>query len=49
MIGGTVGPVSSVDRAPDLQAGGRGFESYIGHTFSSSVYFNCAQRGKARN
>ena len=40
MIGGTVGLVSSVDRAPDLQSGGRGFESCIGHTFSSLVYFN---------
>ena len=39
VIGGTVGPVSSVGRAPDLQAGGRGFESCIGHTFSSLVYF----------
>ena len=40
MIGRTVGPVSSVGRAPDLQAGHRGFESCIGHTFSSLVYFN---------
>ena len=40
VIGGTVGPVSSVGRAPELQAGGRGFESCIGHTFSSLVYFN---------
>ena len=40
MIGGTVGLVSSVDRAPDLQSGGRGFESCIGHTFASLVYFN---------
>ena len=40
LIGRTVGLVSSVDRAPDLQAGGRGFESCNGHTFSSSVYFN---------
>ena len=40
MIGGTVSPVSSVGRAPDLQAGGGGFESCIGHTFSSLVYFN---------
>ena len=39
VIGGTVGPVSSVGRVPDLQAGGRGFESCIGHTFSSLVYF----------
>ena len=39
VIGGTVGPVNSVGRAPDLQAGGRGFESCIGHTFSSLVYF----------
>ena len=39
MIGGTVSPVSSVGRAPDLQAGGRAFESGIGHTFSSLVYF----------
>ena len=39
MIGGTVGPVSSVGRAPDLQAGGCRFESCIGHTFSSFVYF----------
>ena len=42
MIGGTVGLVSSVGRAPELQAGGRGFESCIGHTFSSLVYFNKA-------
>ena len=34
MIGGTVSPVSSAGRAPDLQAGGRGLESCIGHTFS---------------
>ena len=40
VIGRTVGPVSSVGRAPDLQAGGRGFESCIGHTFSSLVYYN---------
>ena len=40
MIGGTVGLVSSAVRAPDLQAGGRGFVSYIGHTFSSLAYFN---------
>ena len=40
MIGGTVGLVSSVGRAPDLQAGDRGFESCIGHTFSSLFYFN---------
>ena len=40
MIGGTVGPVSSVGRAPDLQAGRRGFKSCIRHTFSSLVYFN---------
>ena len=40
MIGGTVGLVSSVGRAPDLQAGGRGFEFCIGHTFSSLVYLN---------
>ena len=40
VIGGTVGLDSSVGRAPDLQAGGRGFESCIGHTFSSLVYFN---------
>ena len=32
------GLVSSVGRAPDLQAGGRGFESCIGHTFSFLVY-----------
>ena len=44
VIGGTVGPVSSAGRAPDLQAGGRGFESCIWHTFSSFVYFNGAQR-----
>ena len=44
MIGEIVGPVSSVGRAPDLQAGGRGF--CIGHTFSSLVYFYClALRG----
>ena len=46
VIGRTVGPVSSVGRAPDLQAGGRGFESCIGHTFSSLVYFDGAQREK---
>ena len=46
VIGGTVGPVSSVGRAPDLQAGGRGFESCIGHTFSSLVYFNGDEDGK---
>ena len=40
VIGGTVGPVSSVGRASDLQAGGRGFESCIGNTFSSLAYFN---------
>ena len=39
VIGGTVGPVSSVGRAPDLQARGRGFESCIGHTSSSIIYF----------
>ena len=39
VIGGTVGPVSSVGRAPDLQTGGRGFESCIGHNFSCLVYF----------
>ena len=33
VIGGTVGLVSSVGRAPDLQAGVRGFKSCIGHTF----------------
>ena len=38
MIGGTVGPVSSVGRAPDLQEGIA--SSCIGHTFSSFVYFN---------
>ena len=37
---GTVGLISSFSRAPDLQAGGRGFESCIGHTFSSLDYFN---------
>ena len=37
----TVLLVSSVGRAPDLQAGGPGFESCIGgHTFSSLVYLN---------
>ena len=40
VIGRTVRLVSSVGRAPDLQAGGRGFESCIGHTFSSLVYFS---------
>ena len=40
VIGGTVGLVSSVGRAPDLHAGGRGFEPCIGHTFSSLVYFS---------
>ena len=40
VIGGTVRHVSSVGRAPDLQAGGCRFESCIGHTFSSLVYFN---------
>ena len=40
VIGGTVRLVSSVGRAPDLQAGGRRFESCIRHTFSSLVYFN---------
>ena len=46
VIGSTVGLISSVGRAPELQAGGggggggRGFESCIGHTFSSLVYFN---------
>ena len=39
VIGGTVSPVSSVGRVPDLQAGGCGFESCIRHTFSSLVYF----------
>ena len=42
-IGRTVGPVSSDGRAPDLQAGDRGFETCIRHTFSSLVYFNGAQ------
>ena len=40
MIGRTVGPVSSVGRAPELQAGGHRFGSCIRHTFSSLVYFN---------
>ena len=40
MIGRTIGLVSSVGRAPDLQAGGRGFESCMGHTFSSLIYIN---------
>ena len=40
VIDGTIRLVSSVGRAPDLQAGGRGFESCIGHTFSSLVYFS---------
>ena len=46
MIGTTIGLVSSVGRAPDLQAGGHGVESCNGHTFSSLyiVYFNDAQR-----
>ena len=39
VIGRTVGLVSSVGRAPDLQTG-CGFESCIGHTFSSLVYLN---------
>ena len=39
MIGKTDCLISSAGRAPDLQAGGRGFESCIGHTFSSLVYF----------
>ena len=37
MIGGTVGLVISVGRAHDLKAGGRGFESCIRDTFSSSL------------
>ena len=41
VIGGTVGLVSLVGRTPDLQAGSRGFESGIRHTFSSLVYFTC--------
>ena len=40
VIGRTVGLVSSVGRATDLQAGGHRFKSCIGHTFSSLVYFN---------
>ena len=44
VIGGTVGLVSSVGRTPNLQAGGRGFESCIGHTFSSLVYFKHFKR-----
>ena len=40
VIGRTVGLISSVGRVPDLQAWGRGFESCIGHTFTSLVYFN---------
>ena len=40
MIGGTLGQVSSVGRAPDMQAGGREFESCVRCTFSSLVYFN---------
>ena len=43
VIGRTVGPVSSVGRALDLQAGGRRFASCIRHTFSFLVYFNGAQ------
>ena len=34
MIGVAVLLVSSVGRAPDLKAGGGGFQSCIGHTFS---------------
>ena len=34
-----VGPVSSVGRATDLQAGDHRFESCMGHIFSSFVYF----------
>ena len=40
VIGGTVGLVSSIYRASDLQAGGRGFDNCIRHNFSSLVYFN---------
>ena len=40
VIDRTVGLVSSVGRAHDLQAGGRGFESCIGHTFSYLVCFS---------
>ena len=39
VIGRTDGLVSSVGRAPDLQAGGHGFQSCIRHTVSSLVYF----------
>ena len=39
MIGRTVGLVSAVSKAPDLQAEGRGFEFCIGYIFSSLVYF----------
>ena len=35
VTGWTVGLISSIERAPDLQAGGRGFESCIGHTLAS--------------
>ena len=45
MIGRTVGPVSSVGRVHDLQAGGRGFESCIWHIFSSFDYFNTKGTG----
>ena len=54
MNGRTVGLISLIGRAPDLQAGGRKFESCVRHTFSSLVYFNCEDvnrlvQGKARN
>ena len=39
MIGGTVGPVSSVGRAPDLLAGGRGFVLHRAHFFLLSLLY----------
>ena len=38
--GGFVGLICSVGRLPDLQAGVRGLEPCIVHTFSSPVYLD---------
>ena len=40
IIGWTVDLITSVVRAPDLQAGGCKFKFCIRHTFFSLVYFN---------
>ena len=49
MIDGTVVLVSLVCRAPYLQAGGHGFESYIGHIFPLKFTLPATYKSQTRN